>query len=196
LFFDNENLFKCSESGNYSADYYSKYFINIEAFKACRSIDNSRILRQGEIVLKYVVEQAILNQMWIMTSKAEELYRENIGMSKVGEGWISETELFYEIKSAFTEFDVIHHGRPEWLGRQHFDIYIPELNIAIEYQGQQHYKPIDYFGGQEAFEQNKIRDKIKFDKCSEYNCTLIYVDEGYQLDTVISKVRDKITNGA
>jgi hypothetical protein len=196
LFFDTENLFKCSECGNYSADYYSKYFINTEAFKACRSLDNSRTLRQGEIVLKYVVEQAILNQMWIMTSKAEELYRENIGMPKVGEGWISETELFYEIKNAFTEFDVIHHGRPEWLGRQHFDIYIPELNIAIEYQGQQHYKPIDYFGGQEAFEQNKIRDKIKFDKCTEYNCTLIYVDEGYQLDTVINKVRDKINNGA
>jgi len=196
VFFDEQTLFKISDSGNYSPDYYSKFFINSEAFKACRSLDNSRNLRSSEIVLKYVVEQAIMNQLWLITSNAEAHYRESIGMPKVGEGWISETELFYEIKNAFNEFEVIHHGRPEWLGRQHFDIYIPELNIAIEYQGQQHYKPIDYFGGQEAFEQNKIRDKIKFDKCTEYNCTLIYVDEGYELDKVINKVRDKITNGA
>ena len=196
VFFEGDSLFKSSDNGNYSPDYYSKFFVNSEAFKACRSLDNSRILRTNEVVLKYVVEQSIMNQLWLMTSKAEEWYRESIGMPKVGEGWISETELFYEIKNAFNEFEVIHHGQPVWIGRQHFDIYIPELNIAIEYQGQQHYKPIAFFGGQEAFEQNKIRDKIKFDKCIEYNCTLIYVDEGYQLDTVIGQVRDKINNGA
>jgi len=196
IFFDEQNLFKSSSNGQYSADYYSKFFINIESFKACRTLDNRRIIRSGENVLKYVVEQAILNQMWLMTSEAEELYRESIGMPKVGEGWISETELFYEIKNAFSEFEVVHHARPEWLGRQHFDIYIPELNIAIEYQGQQHYKPVEYFGGQEAFEQNKLRDKLKADKCKENNCTLIYVDEGYLLDTVITRVKDKISNGA
>jgi hypothetical protein len=196
LFFDEQNLYKANTNGQYSPDYYAKFFINVESFKACRTIDNSRVIRLGDNPLKYVVEQAILNQMWLITSNAEELYRESIGMPKVGEGWISETELFYEIKSAFSEFDVIHHGRPGWLGRQHFDIYIPELNIAIEYQGQQHYRPIDYFGGQEAFEQNKIRDKLKADKCKENNCTLIYVNEGYVLDTVVAQVKDKISNGA
>lgn len=196
LFFDEQNHYKANTSGQYSADYYSKFFINVESFKACRTLDNSRIIRSGDNPLKYVVEQAILNQMWLITSKAEALYRESIGMPRVGEGWISETALFYEIKNAFTEFEVIHHGRPDWLGRQHFDIYIPELNIAIEYQGQQHYRPIDYFGGQEAFEQNQIRDKLKADKCKENNCTLIYVHEGYLLDTIVRQVKDKITNGA
>lgn len=30
--------------------------------------------------------------------------------------------------------------------------------FLIEYDGQQHYKPIDWFGGQEGFEQSQKRD--------------------------------------
>lgn len=56
-------------------------------------------------------------------------------MPKVGEGWISETELFYKISDYFKEDEVVHHASPKWLGRQHLDIYFPKLNIGIEYQG-------------------------------------------------------------
>ena len=66
-------------------------------------------------------------------------------LPKIGEGWISETRLYYEIKKAFPKLEVKHHGKPNWLGRQHFDIYFPDLNIAIEYQGIQHQKPVEYF---------------------------------------------------
>ncbi|MBR2652904.1 hypothetical protein IKD56_06345 [bacterium] len=42
-----------------------------------------------------------------------------------------------------------------------YDFYIPFLNLLIEYQGEQHKKPIDYFGGVETFERQKIHDKLK-----------------------------------
>jgi predicted nucleic acid-binding Zn-ribbon protein len=42
-----------------------------------------------------------------------------------------------------------------------YDFYIPSLNLLIEYQGEQHKKPIDYFGGIETFERQKIHDKLK-----------------------------------
>lgn len=32
-----------------------------------------------------------------------------------------------------------------------FDFYLPEINKYIEYQGEQHYHPIDYFGGEKRF---------------------------------------------
>lgn len=41
-----------------------------------------------------------------------------------------------------------------------FDFYLPEMNKYIEYQGEQHYHPIDYFGGEERFlTQCKLDDK-------------------------------------
>ena len=39
--------------------------------------------------------------------------------------------------------------------------------MAIEYDGQQHYKPIEKFGGEKAFEKTKFRDVIKNNYCKE-----------------------------
>ena len=50
-----------------------------------------------------------------------------------------------------------------------FDFYIPSINAVIEYQGIQHYVPIKYFGGDEAFEDRKKKDQIKVDYCMKNN---------------------------
>jgi hypothetical protein len=41
------------------------------------------------------------------------------------------------------------------------DFYLPTYNLAIEYQGEQHYKPIDFFGGQKTFEKQVLYDNYK-----------------------------------
>ena len=120
--------------------------------------------------------------------EAENSYRLNIGAKKIGESWISETELFYKIKNIYSDLEVIQHGRPTWLGRQHFDIWIPKLNTAIEYQGQQHDKPIEFFGGIEAFEKGVKRDLLKKEKCKENKVNLIEVREGYDLNKIINEI--------
>ena len=46
-----------------------------------------------------------------------------------------------------TENIVFEHRKHfEWLGQQHLDFYLPEFNIAIECQGEQHYEPVDFAG--------------------------------------------------
>lgn len=42
-----------------------------------------------------------------------------------------------------------------------FDFYIPTLNLYIEYDGIQHFKPIEYFGGEESFDKIKNSDSVK-----------------------------------
>jgi protein-arginine kinase activator protein McsA len=42
-----------------------------------------------------------------------------------------------------------------------FDFYLPNLNTCIEYDGEQHYKPISTFGGEEGLRKQQLRDKIK-----------------------------------
>lgn len=56
-----------------------------------------------------------------------------------------------------------------------FDFYIPKLNVCIEYHGEQHYKPVPYFGGTSRFEKNKIRDKIKEKYCMDNNIRLLII---------------------
>lgn len=42
-----------------------------------------------------------------------------------------------------------------------YDFYIPKLNILIEYDGIQHYLPIEFFGGKEGLAKQKEIDKMK-----------------------------------
>lgn len=119
----------------------------------------------------------------------ENILRITKGLPKIGEGWISETTLYYEIKNALPDFEVIQHGKPIWLGRQHFDIWIPEINCAVEFQGQQHDEPIGFFGGEVAFKKNQNRDQMKREK-SEFNKTLlIEVRAGYNINEIINKIK-------
>lgn len=75
--------------------------------------------------------------------------------------------MFNIIKTAFPDTQVLHQGCPKWLGKQRFDIYLPSYNIAIEYQGIQHFKPVDLFGGEEGFKQTVERDRRK------KNCAIV-----------------------
>lgn len=101
--------------------------------------------------------------------------RKLFGFKEIGEGWVSETKLFYLIKERFKEYRVIQHGKPKWLGKQHLDIFIPDLNIGIEYQGKQHSIPLAIFGGEENFQENVKRDKRKKLLCEENQCKLFEV---------------------
>lgn len=56
-----------------------------------------------------------------------------------------------------------------------FDFYLPECHILIEYDGVQHFKPIDWFGGIKTFERQQKRDAIKNDFAKNSKYTLIRV---------------------
>ena len=56
-----------------------------------------------------------------------------------------------------------------------FDFYLPQYNICIEYDGQQHYQIIETFGGLDRFIDQKIRDTIKNIYCQQNNIKLIRI---------------------
>jgi len=71
----------------------------------------------------------------------------------------------------FTDVVFIHY----------YDFYLPELNILIEYDGEQHYKPVKNLGGKKGLIQTKIRDKRKDDLAITINIPLIRIPY-YKLD--------------
>ncbi len=121
--------------------------------------------------------------------KAENRLRESHDLPKIGEGWISEMSLFYSIQEAFPQIEVIHHGRPKWLGRQHLDIWLPRWRIAVEYHGLQHFQSVEFFGGDDVFEATKERDERKQRLCEENNVTLIVVTSDDAHDRIIETIK-------
>ena len=47
------------------------------------------------------------------------------------------------------------------------------LLYLIEYDGKQHFKPIEWFGGAENFKKQQRRDKIKDNYCQLHNIPLL-----------------------
>jgi len=64
-----------------------------------------------------------------------------------------------------------------------FDFYLPNKNILIEYDGEQHFKPIRFFGGIEKYKKQIINDDIKNEYCKKNNIKLyrIRYDEDIKL---------------
>lgn len=69
-----------------------------------------------------------------------------------------------------------------------FDFYLYEYNTIIEYDGEQHFRPIEYFGGNESFKKIVLNDNIKNDYCIKNNINLIRLP--YSLTE--QEIKDKI----
>lgn len=63
--------------------------------------------------------------------------------------WKSEEDLYRLVLKYYP--DARFHHTPTWIKPQYYDVYVPSINTAFEYQGQQHFKAIDYFGGESSF---------------------------------------------
>lgn len=72
--------------------------------------------------------------------------------------------------------------------------YKEKLYCLVEYQGRQHYEPIEFFGGQEAFEIQKQNDLLKAEYCEKNDIKLITLS--YKNEINFDFLKEIITNGA
>ena len=57
-----------------------------------------------------------------------------------------------------------------------FDFYLNDFNIAIEFDGEQHYRPTDFYGGKEKFKIRQKHDAIKNNFCKKNDINLIRIN--------------------
>lgn len=65
----------------------------------------------------------------------------------------------------------------DWLvynSKQYVDFYLPDYNIIIECQGIQHFKSVDFFGGEDNLKETKLRDQNKLDLCTQHGIKILY----------------------
>ena len=60
-------------------------------------------------------------------------------------------------------------------GNAFIDFYLPDYYIFIEYNGEQHYRPVLRFGGEIKFQQQKKRDQYVRDFCKDNNIKLLEI---------------------
>jgi hypothetical protein len=118
-------------------------------------------------------------QIW---SILENEVRAKLGYEPVGEEWTGETTVFYIVKSLFPDATVLRHYRPDFLEGMELDIFIQELRVGIEYQGVQHFEPVEHWGGVEALKQLQVRDEKKKRLCQSLGIRLVYLRYDEDLD--------------
>jgi hypothetical protein len=111
-----------------------------------------------------------------LNNSIENITRKEFGFRKVGKAWVSETLLYQMVHRIFAKHEVVHHHRPDWLDGLELDIFVPALQLGLEYQGQQHFHPINAWGGVPALRALRSRDQEKRRKCEEAGVALVEID--------------------
>ncbi|RMA90231.1 hypothetical protein [Priestia megaterium] len=95
--------------------------------------------------------------------------KESKGEKAIGR-CLATNNIEYKIQYKFN--DCVHENQLS------FDVAVFEgdsIIMLIEYDGGQHFKAVDWFGGQKAFELTKIRDRIKEEYCKEKKISLLRI---------------------
>ena len=73
-----------------------------------------------------------------------------------------------------------------------FDFYLPDYNLIVEIMGEQHEHPVEYFGGEEAFQKCIYHDKIKRDYLVSHSIPYIdiwYYEFDQMEDLILNKIQ-------
>ena len=82
---------------------------------------------------------------------------------------------------------------PKDLGLKSYDFFLDGYNVLIECQGSQHFKPNEFFGGEERFKEQQESDKIKKEYAKKNSIKLLYFaydieDETFMGEPVIKTI--------
>ncbi len=90
--------------------------------------------------------------------------------------WKSELLVFEYCQKLYGADNVLFQYSPSFLGKMSYDVFITTKNVAIEYQGKQHFMPVDFFGGEEHYQQQIMRDERKKNLSIKNGVKLVYIN--------------------
>lgn len=90
------------------------------------------------------------------------------GESLIGE-YLDAHHITYESQKKFDDLKGMGNGLLS------YDYYLPEYNLLIEYQGEQHYRPVSIFGGEDQFVVQQYNDDLKRTYAKNNNYLLLEI---------------------
>ena len=120
---------------------------------------------------EYYEKKKLLNKQNRKINKlVENKVRKKFGFKNVGEAWTNETLVYRYIIELFPKDEIIFHFRPEWLEGLEIDVFNNSKKFGIEYQGQQHFTAIEFWGGEESLTRTQARDFFFFSISRLFPC--------------------------
>ena len=113
--------------------------------------------------------------------------KSSIGEKNISK-FLNEHNIKYEHEKTFDSLKGVRNGLLS------YDFYLPNYNLLIEYQGEQHFRSIEYFGGEKAFikQQEHDKRKRKYAKLHKINLLEIRYDE--DVNPALDKYFNNINN--
>ena len=71
------------------------------------------------------------------------------------------------------------------------DFFLPNYNLVIEFDGIQHFEPIEFFGGQKGFEKRKQKDREKNEYCKNNNIDILRIPY-WDFDNIEKIIKNKL----
>ena len=145
---------------------------------------DERILYQLKVVGKYTGNE---NDIECKCLKCNRNWTQTANNLKRGNGcpYCNESKGEKEVRRILEKYEIPFNEQHtfddcRYIKKLRFDFYIEKYNIAIEYQGVQHYEPVRFNGSKNIdenleFEENVKRDKIKKDYCKKNNIKLLCI---------------------
>ena len=112
----------------------------------------------------------------------ENRVRAAFNLPAYGHGSQGELELYLLVKSMFPGQQIFRNLHPAWLDGLELDVYLPEISLAFEFQGQQHFQPVEHWGGEEALKKIRLRDHKKRELCKTHKVNLVHINHNDPLD--------------
>ena len=81
----------------------------------------------------------------------------------------------------------IQNYKTKWLKKQHLDFFLPDYNVAIECQGEQHFVSFRFEKDDKKLLLRKKRDELKKRLCEENNIRLIYFSNTIKQDVCLGQ---------
>jgi hypothetical protein len=104
------------------------------------------------------------------------------------ENYLNENNIEFDIQQSFPDC------KYKILLKFDFFVYINnELSVIVEYDGIQHFEPVEYWGGEEGFKEQQIRDNIKNEYCKTHNIFLLRIPY-WEYDNIEEILENKLLN--
>lgn len=175
------NVLRCEPcSVEYKKNYKKKWTVlNAESVKRRRALwklNNSERYKRIAKLWRIKNRARRLEAGRLCYKKIRELEnkrRRKLSLPLIGIGYSREFELLRYVQDLFHGEKIIHRDRKTLKGLE-LDIFLPNLKLAFEYQGEQHYKFVKFFHGDyKGFEKQINRDLRTKQKCKELGINLI-----------------------
>ena len=181
------------QGGRCKTCYHENLRVDYEEVKQCFEKEGYKLLEENYVNSKTKMKTLCPNGHIHYVSFGNFKYSENRCL-KCQENSISKGEMRIKTVLENMNVDFIQQYRFKDCKDKRelpFDFYIPTKNIVIEFDGEQHFREKDKFGGLEGFATTIIHDCIKNNFCEENQIKLIRIPY-WEIDNIESILKQQI----